>query len=118
MPVTGGQALQLTSNAAYDSYPTWSPDGTRIAFGSDREGSMDVYVMSARGGEPTRLTTASGKETPVAWLDNERVLFSAAVMPTAQSIFSPALSFRRSTKLTRRAVAPRCSPRSRWRISA
>lgn len=107
VPVTGGQALQLTSNAAYDSYPTWSPDGTRIAFGSDREGSMDVYVMSARGGEPTRLTTASGKETPVAWLDNERVLFSAAAMPTARSIFFASPQFPQVYEVDTRGGRPK-----------
>ena len=83
---TGGEARQLTSNAAYDAYPVWSPDGRQIAFASDREGSFDVYVMNAQGGTPTRLTTHSGKELPLAFTDNGHVLFSSNVMPTAKSI--------------------------------
>ena len=85
VPSQGGEARQLTTNAAFDSYPIWSPDGKKIAFASNREGSMDVYVINANGGTPTRLTTNSGSELPVAFKDNDHVLFSANVMPTAQS---------------------------------
>ena len=85
VPATGGEARQLTTHAAYDSQPIWSPDGKKIAFTSNREGSLDVYVISAKGGAPTRLTTHSGKETPIAFKDNDYVLFSANIMPTAQS---------------------------------
>ena len=85
VPANGGEAHQLTTHAAYDSQPIWSPDGKKIAFTSNREGSLDVYVISAKGGAPTRLTTHSGKETPIAFKDNDHVLFSANIMPTAQS---------------------------------
>lgn len=85
VPATGGEARQLTTHAAYDSQPIWSPDGKKIAFTSNREGSLDVYVISAKGGAPTRLTTHSDKETPIAFKDNDHVLFSANIMPTAQS---------------------------------
>lgn len=93
VPASGGQARQLTSNAAYDSYPIWSPDGSKIAFASSREGSLDIYVMSKFGGEPKRLTTRSTNETPIAWRDNEHILFSAAIMPTAKSIFFASSQF-------------------------
>lgn len=93
VPASGGQARQLTSNAAYDSYPIWSPDGKKIAFASSREGSLDIYVMDKFGGEPKRLTTRSTNETPIAWRDNEHILFSAAIMPTAKSIFFASSQF-------------------------
>lgn len=93
VPASGGQARQLTSNAAYDSYPIWSPDGKKIAFASSREGSLDIYVMNKFGGEPKRLTTRSTNETPIAWRDNEHILFSAAIMPTAKSIFFASSQF-------------------------
>ena len=57
VPVDGGRAMQLTTNPAHDTEPVWSPDGKRIAFASDRMGSMDVYIVSKEGGEPRRLTT-------------------------------------------------------------
>ena len=89
VPAGGGQARQLTTNAAYDAYPVWSPDGQHIAFASSREGSLDVYVMDRQGGAPTRLTTHSGDEKPIAWRDADHVLFSSALMPTSRSIIMP-----------------------------
>ena len=58
VPTNGGQATQITSNAGFDSYPVWSPDGQHIAFASDRMGSLDIYVTSSKGGTPKRVTTA------------------------------------------------------------
>ncbi len=47
--------------------PVWSPDGSKIAFTSDREGNADIYIMDSRGGEATRLTFNSVAETPWAF---------------------------------------------------
>ena len=93
VPAAGGQAKQLTTHAAYDSYPVWSPDSRNIAFASTREGSIDVWLMPREGGEPHRLTTNSGSEIPVAFADDGHVLFESAVMPSAQSIFFAGSSF-------------------------
>ena len=89
----GGTAHQLTSNAGYDAYPVWSPDGQSIAFASAREGSLDVYLVGKDGGTPKRLTTDSGDETPLCFLDGGTVLFEAINMPTAQSILFASRSF-------------------------
>ncbi|MBZ0135753.1 MAG: hypothetical protein K8I27_05225 [Planctomycetes bacterium] len=51
-----GESAQLTLHEGYDSYPKLSPTNDAIAFSSDRAGNYDVYVMSARGGPPRRLT--------------------------------------------------------------
>lgn len=83
VPVSGGQARQITTSSAYDTKPVWSPDGTKLAFASDRDGSMDLYVIPANGGTATRLTTNGAKETPLAWLDGETVLFGSSLMPSA-----------------------------------
>ena len=93
VPVQGGIAHQLTSNAEYDAYPVWSPDGKSIAFASAREGSLDVYVVNKDGGTPKRLTTDSGNETPLCFLDGKTVLFEATNMPTAKSILFVSRSF-------------------------
>lgn len=93
VPAQGGTAHQLTSNAAYDAYPVWSPDGEQIAFASAREGSLDVYIIDKNGGSPKRLTTDSGNETPLCFLDGKTVLFEATDMPTAQSILFASRSF-------------------------
>lgn len=88
-PVQGGNATQLTSNIAYDAYPVWSPDSKKIAFASRREGSLDVWLVDAHGGAPTRLTTDSGGEIPLAFKDENTVLFQASMMPSAESVIFP-----------------------------
>lgn len=79
---SGGQAVRLTSNRAYDYSPVWSPDGEQIAFSSNRDGSDDVYIVSSRGGSPRRLTFNSATERPVAFDGNQRLLFTANIMPS------------------------------------
>ena len=51
---------ELTSNAANNFLPVWSPDGTRIAFASNRDqaGGFDIYVMNRDGSNVRRLTTS------------------------------------------------------------
>ena len=53
---TGGEARRLSSTAAVESDPHFSPDGRWIAFTSDRTGSNSVYIVSIDGGTPIRLT--------------------------------------------------------------
>jgi eukaryotic-like serine/threonine-protein kinase len=50
-----GTLTRLTSNPANDWQPTWSPDGRRIAFASDRNGQSSVYVKTLDGGDEERL---------------------------------------------------------------
>ena len=47
VPVAGGRANRLTTSQAYDSKPSWRPDGKQIVFRSNREGSDDLYIMNA-----------------------------------------------------------------------
>ena len=93
VPAQGGKATPLTTNPSYDTHPVWSPDGTRIAFASDRQGSFDIYLSDKVGGIPKRLTTHSGKEIPVAFSDNGHLLFEAALMPESESVIFPSSQF-------------------------
>ena len=76
VPVSGGQAVQLTSHRAYESDPLWTPDGTKIVFSSYREDTRDVYVIPKEGGYPKRLTDLPGNEMPLAVLPDGKVLFT------------------------------------------
>ncbi|MGM9704868.1 MAG: peptidase S41, partial [Prevotella sp.] len=93
VPVTGGRAMQLTTNSAYDTRPVWSPDGRQIAFASDRNGGFDVFVMSSEGGQPKQITTHSANEYPEIFTDNEHVLYSAFIQPAVNDIQFPAGMF-------------------------
>ena len=52
----GGTANRLTTDPGRDSQPHFSPDGSRLAFVSDRSGSPQLYVISAAGGAPEQVT--------------------------------------------------------------
>ena len=77
----GGRAERLTAHPAYESYPVFSPDGSRLAFASDREGSQDVYVMPAVGGRPLRLTFAPGADVPRDFSNDGQEIYFASVRP-------------------------------------
>lgn len=56
VPLQGGIARRLTSNAGEVSYPYYSPDGKHIAFTGKEEGEKDVYLIPSEGGANMRLT--------------------------------------------------------------
>lgn len=51
---------RLTTFSGVDRHPSWSPDGTRLAFISTQSGRPDIFVMPVTGGAPVRLTEGSG----------------------------------------------------------
>ncbi|MFA8435618.1 MAG: S41 family peptidase [Marinifilaceae bacterium] len=86
----GGEAKIMTTNAAYDFQPVWSPDGKQIAFASDRFGNFDIYTMSAEGGPARRITTFSGNEIPNSFNpDGKEILFSAHIMDDVNNVQFP-----------------------------
>lgn len=88
--VEGGKAQQLTTNAAYDFMPVWSPDSKQLAFASDRNGNFDVFIISSGGGVAKRLTTNSAAERPYAFTpDGKNVVFGGYLQDPAQSALFP-----------------------------
>ncbi|MDO5446236.1 MAG: S41 family peptidase [Prevotellaceae bacterium] len=93
VPTSGGTATRLTTQPSFESCPVWNPDGSLIAFASDRYGNNDIFVMPSHGGSATRLTYNSAAELPSTFTpDGKQVLFSASIQDPVQSALFPAAS--------------------------
>ena len=78
VPRAGGTATRLSSPLGEESFPRFSPDGTRLAYSAHYDGNTDVYVVSASGGVPVRLTYHPMADRVVGWHpDGKRVLFAS-----------------------------------------
>lgn len=77
VPRSGGEAVRLTSGPGLETNPSFSPDGSMIAFTGQYDGNTDVYIVPAAGGVPKRLTFHPGPDTVQGWTpDGKRVLFT------------------------------------------
>jgi dipeptidyl aminopeptidase/acylaminoacyl peptidase len=78
----GGEPRRFTTGPRRDSLPRWSPDGSRLAFVSEREAGRkgQLHVMPAGGGEPVRLTDLRHGVSAPEWSpDGTRLAFAARV---------------------------------------
>ncbi len=78
MDADGGNPMALTTSLGDDTWPTWSPDGTRIAFSSERDGDRELYVMNADGTNDVRLTEHPGPDSKPRWSpDGSKIAFES-----------------------------------------
>ena len=83
----GGEAKRITSTAAVEADPHFSPDGHWIAFTSNRSGVNNVYVVSAEGGIPTRLTWYPASSLARGWSPDGKKVIYASTRETAPSTY-------------------------------
>ncbi|MEM1434410.1 MAG: DUF5050 domain-containing protein [Pseudomonadota bacterium] len=76
--IDGSNVRQLTHDETDNMSPKISPDGSRIAYLSNRDGNQEVYVMGLDGRKQTRLTFNRVEEWDPAWsTDGSKVFFSS-----------------------------------------
>jgi Tol biopolymer transport system component len=76
MDSDGSNETRLTTHLAYDDQPAWSPDGTKLAFITDRDGNFEIYTMTSVGGAQTRLTNNPAGDGFPAWSpDGSKIAF-------------------------------------------
>jgi len=78
MNANGGEETKLTTNPSHDRFPSWSPDGKKIAFDGMVAGgnNFDVFVMNANGSGVSRLTDTTAEEESPEWSpDGTKIAF-------------------------------------------
>ncbi len=84
----GGDARRLTSTAAVEGDPHFSPDGKQIAFTSNRSGTNAVYVLPIEGGTPKRLTWYPAASLARGWTPDGKEVLYASSRETAPTAFN------------------------------
>ena len=76
----GGEPRRLTNDRFVEMQPTWSPDGRALAYSSDRDGSMDLWVRDLQSGADRKVATGATKAswaprgTEIAYVTREGAL--------------------------------------------
>ena len=73
------RTLVAEGQAGFLSAPSWSPDGARIAYVSERDGNPDIWVMGSDGSDPVNLTQNKAKEHSPAWSPDGKWIAFASV---------------------------------------
>lgn len=63
----GTNPTRLTNDPAHDQGPSWSPDGSQIAFGSQRSNGFHIYIMNANGSNQTKITQSGTRNRTPNW---------------------------------------------------
>ncbi len=78
----GGEARRMTAGEKQDSDPKFSPDGRRLAFVSNRDGGLQIWVLDLAGGDPVRATSFPTGVSNYSWSpDGKWFLVSSDVFP-------------------------------------
>ncbi|HKE78230.1 MAG TPA: hypothetical protein VKB54_02945 [Solirubrobacteraceae bacterium] len=67
MDADGTNVRRLTDSPGLDEGPVWSPDGTKVAFSSARDGQQEIYVMNADGSDQRRVTDNPARDESPDW---------------------------------------------------
>jgi tricorn protease len=80
VPKQGGLAHRLSTPTGEESFPRFSPDGTRIGYTADYDGNPDIYVVAATGGTPVRVTHNPEPDRMLGWFpDGGSILFATSM---------------------------------------
>ena len=84
--VTTGRLRQLTNAKKSSQSPAWSPDGTRLAFISDRTDKRQLYLINPLGGEAEALTSLEEGVSSFAWAPDGKTIAYTATEPKSAAL--------------------------------
>lgn len=88
MNADGTNIRRLTNNSYIDTSPTWSPDGSKIMFTSNRDGNHELYTMDKNGNNITRLTNEPRTDNFSDWSpDGSKITFYSSRLNIYEGIF-------------------------------
>jgi Tol biopolymer transport system component len=103
MSFDGQNVLSRTNDPDEDRFPSWEPNGDRIAFASNRDGDYEIFRMEDNGGNVTALTQNSCLDTEPAWSpDGSKIAFTSDCSSTNLEIFVVDTNGGNRTQLTTR----------------
>ena len=90
LDLTRGAKLRVTSDAATDASPIWSPDGGRVVFRSNRSGLHDLFERAANGTGPSTLLFSTGNaKYPTDWTpDGEQIVYHTYDAATGSDVWT------------------------------
>jgi Tol biopolymer transport system component len=84
----GENVIQLTSTDGFDTFPIFSPDGSKILFASSRDGGQHLYMMNADGSQVKRLTNTQSPNYAKGWSpQGNYVVYSSGSSGTSTELF-------------------------------
>ena len=87
MPISGGTPTRISSGMAWEVHPRWSPDGSRIAFTSDRGGGDNIWIMNADGSDKRALTNEKFRlMNQPSWSPDGRYIVAKKHFTTGRSL--------------------------------
>lgn len=119
MDADGKNQTRLTNDPAKDGVPTWSSDGKRIAFMSNRKGNMDIWIIDLETKKLTQLTKEKSDEFEPAWSpDGKKIAFASDKDGVFdQNIYTVDVETGARTQLTKGQSInwyPQWSPDGKW----
>ena len=85
MPAAGGDARPLTSGRSWNTFPRYSPDGTRIAFTSDRSGTEDIWILHRSADSLENFSKMPSPVVQATWSRSGDGVFASAMDQSWQS---------------------------------
>ncbi|MYE89052.1 hypothetical protein F4X33_08670 [Candidatus Poribacteria bacterium] len=118
MDIEGNQLKNLTQSSGMDEVGSWSPDGSKIVFFSNRDGNGEIYVMDSNGNNQVNLTNHPALDAAPTWSpDGPKIAFHSNREGDQDDIYVMNPDGANVVNLTRHPwddQAPAWSPDGRW----